>query len=107
MSPEDLQAPGVVLALVPAKDEADRVGATVRALRALPAVAEVLQERAQHGFTTMLPSSDAGWVGAELARRFGLARWQLAMSATDANRFGLRFARFLTGRPKICVMDWC
>jgi Glycosyl transferase family 2 len=33
---------GVVLALVPAKDEADRVGATVRALRQLPAVAEVL-----------------------------------------------------------------
>jgi hypothetical protein len=31
-----------VLALVPAKDEADRVGATVRALRQLPAVAEVL-----------------------------------------------------------------
>jgi hypothetical protein len=33
---------GTVLALVPAKDEADRVGATVRALRQLPAVAEVL-----------------------------------------------------------------
>jgi hypothetical protein len=31
-----------VLALVPAKDEADRVGATVRALRQLPQVAEVL-----------------------------------------------------------------
>lgn len=74
---------------------------------ALPAVAEALQERAQHGFTTMLPSSDAAWVGAELARRFGLPRWQFAMSATDANRFVLRFARFLTGRPKICVMDWC
>jgi Glycosyl transferase family 2 len=33
---------GTVLALVPAKDEADRVGATVRALRQLPGVAEVL-----------------------------------------------------------------
>src|SRR3954454_14296741 len=30
---------------------------------ALPAVAEMLQERAQRGFTTMLPSSDAAWVG--------------------------------------------
>ena len=29
------------------------------------------------------------------------------MTATDANRFVLRFARHLTGRPKICVMDWC
>lgn len=74
---------------------------------AVPAVAEALQERARRGFTTMLPSSDAAWVGDELRRRFGLARWQFAMTATDANRFALRFARHLTGRPKICVMDWC
>ncbi len=57
--------------------------------------------------TTMLPSEDAAWVADELARRFGLAKWQIAMSATDANRFVLRFARHLTGRPKIAVMDWC
>ena len=55
----------------------------------------------------MLPSADAIWVGEELARRFGLPSWQLAMSATDANRFVLRFARHLTGRPRIAVMDWC
>ena len=55
----------------------------------------------------MLPSEDAVWVGEELARRFGLPIWQLAMSATDANRFVLRFARHLTGRPRIAVMDWC
>ena len=29
------------------------------------------------------------------------------MTATDANRFVLRFARHLTGRPRIAVMDWC
>jgi glutamate-1-semialdehyde 2,1-aminomutase len=74
---------------------------------ALPSVADALHERARHGFTTMLPSSDAAWVGAELSRRFGVPRWQFALSATDANRFVLRFARFLTGRPRICVMDWC
>jgi glutamate-1-semialdehyde 2,1-aminomutase len=74
---------------------------------ALPSVAAALEERARHGFTTMLPSSDAAWVGTELARRFGLPRWQFAMSATDANRFVLRFARFVTGRPKVAVMDWC
>ena len=55
----------------------------------------------------MLPSEDAVWVGEELARRFGLPSWQLAMTATDANRFVLRFARHLTGRPRIAVMDWC
>jgi Glycosyl transferase family 2 len=36
------QGAGVVLALVPARDEAERVGATVRALRDLPGVTEVL-----------------------------------------------------------------
>ena len=44
------------------------------------------------------PSPDAAWVADELARRFGLPTWQFAMSATDANRFVLRFARHLTGR---------
>ena len=74
---------------------------------ALPAVAEALRERSEHGFTTMMPSTDAAWVGQELTRRFGLDRWQFAMTATDANRFALRFARFLTRRPKVAVMDWC
>jgi Glycosyl transferase family 2 len=39
---DDRQPEGAVLALVPARNEADRVGATVRALRELPEVAEVL-----------------------------------------------------------------
>jgi glutamate-1-semialdehyde 2,1-aminomutase len=72
-----------------------------------PALAAALADRATHGLTTMLPSTDAAWVGAELARRFGLPTWQFAMTATDANRFVLRFARALTGRPKVAVMDWC
>jgi glutamate-1-semialdehyde 2,1-aminomutase len=74
---------------------------------ALPEVADAVAEQARRGFTTMLPSADAAWVADELARRFGLARWQLAMTATDANRFVLRFARHVTGRPKIAVIDWC
>jgi glutamate-1-semialdehyde 2,1-aminomutase len=74
---------------------------------ALPEVAVAIAERARTGLTTMLPSPDAAWVGEELARRFGMPRWQMAMTATDANRFALRFARHVTGRTKICVMDWC
>jgi glutamate-1-semialdehyde 2,1-aminomutase len=74
---------------------------------ALPQVAEAVARQASLGITTMLPSGDAVWVGEELGRRFGLPTWQLAMSATDANRFVLRFARHLTGRPRIAVMDWC
>lgn len=74
---------------------------------ALPQVTDALAARAARGITTMLPSADSIWVGEELGRRFGLPSWQLAMSATDANRFVLRFARHLTGRPRIAVMDWC
>jgi len=74
---------------------------------ALPQVSAAIAERATKGITTMLPSEDAIWVADELARRFGLPRWQFAMTATDANRFVLRFARHLTGRPRIAVFDWC
>ncbi|MGY2701754.1 glutamate-1-semialdehyde 2,1-aminomutase [Nocardioides sp. HB32] len=74
---------------------------------ALPQVTDAIAARAARGITTMLPSADAVWVGEELVRRFGLPSWQLAMSATDANRFVLRFARHLTGRPRVAVMDWC
>ena len=74
---------------------------------ALSGVAEAIHAQALRGITTMLPSPDASWVASELARRFGLPKWQMAMSATDANRFVLRLARMLTGRPKVAVMDWC
>ena len=43
----------------------------------------------------------------ELARRFGLPYWQFALTATDANRFAIRIARSVTGRPKILVFNWC
>src|SRR6266576_1323382 len=64
-------------------------------------------EQAAKGITLMLPSEDALWVGEELARRFGLPSWQFALTATDANRFAIRLARELTGRPKILVFNWC
>lgn len=70
-------------------------------------VADAIAAQSRLGITTMLPSTDAPWVAGELSRRFGLPRWQLAMSATDANRFVLRFARHLSGRERIGVIDWC
>jgi glutamate-1-semialdehyde 2,1-aminomutase len=66
-----------------------------------------VQERVARGITLMLPSEDALWVGEELSRRFGPARWQFALTATDANRFAIRLAREVTGRPKILVYNWC
>ena len=63
--------------------------------------------RAGAGITTMLPTEDAAWVGEELTRRFGLARWLFTLTATDANRSALRLARQLTGRPKVLVFSYC
>jgi glutamate-1-semialdehyde 2,1-aminomutase len=58
------------------------------------------------GITTMLPTTDAQWVGAELSRRFGLPLWSFALSATDANRWAIRLARLATGRQKILVFAY-
>ncbi len=68
---------------------------------------DAIASQAKVAVTTMLPSQDATWVANELGRRFGLPRWQFALTATDANRFALRLARHLTGRSKILVFDWC
>jgi glutamate-1-semialdehyde 2,1-aminomutase len=65
------------------------------------------QQQLARGITLMLPTEDAVWVGEELQKRFGLPFWQFALSATDANRFSIRLARQITGRPKILVFNWC
>jgi glutamate-1-semialdehyde 2,1-aminomutase len=71
------------------------------------ATVEAVRVQAGRGFTFMLPTEDAVWVGEELARRFGLPYWQFAVTATDANRFAIRLAREITGRPRILVFNWC
>ncbi len=72
-----------------------------------PATAEAIAEQARRGVTLMLPTEDSAWVGEELGRRFGLPYWQFALTATDANRFTIRLARAITGRPKVLVYAWC
>ena len=71
------------------------------------ATVAALSTQAPRGLTMMLPTEDAVRVGVQLAERFGLPVWQFALSATDANRFALRLARFATGRSKILVFNWC
>jgi glutamate-1-semialdehyde 2,1-aminomutase len=71
------------------------------------AVAEAIQMQAHNGYTTMLPTEDAVWVAKELSRRFELPYWQLAMTASDANRFMIRWARAATGRNKILIFNGC
>jgi glutamate-1-semialdehyde 2,1-aminomutase len=59
------------------------------------------------GITTMLPTEDAEWVAEELTRRFGLPYWSFSLTATDANRWGIRLARLATGRSKLLVFSYC
>ena len=70
-------------------------------------VAEAITRQAGRGLTYMLPTDAAIAVGQLLAERFGLPYWQVATTATDANRFALRVARAVTGRPKILVFNGC
>ena len=72
-----------------------------------PAAVAAIKAQLDRGLTFMLPTEDSLAVSAELARRFGLPFWQAAMTATDANRFVIRLARQITGRPKILVFNWC
>ena len=72
-----------------------------------PAVVAALEAQLRQGLTTMLPSADAAEVGALLVERFRLPQWQVAMTASDANRFLLRWARAATGRQVVVVFDGC
>lgn len=55
----------------------------------------------------MVPSTLDAAVGRRLADCFGLPRWQLTLSASDANRLVLRWARAVTGGPGVRVFDGC
>ncbi len=71
-----------------------------------PTVLAVI-EQVRRGITTMLPSEDALAVGRDLAARFGVPYWQVAMTATEANRYVIRITRVLTGRPKTLAFNEC
>jgi len=70
-------------------------------------VAAAVAAQATRGYTTMLATADAGMVGRALSERFGLPLWQFAMSATDANRYIVRWIRAATGRKKLLVFNGC
>jgi len=70
-------------------------------------VARAIRRQARRGLTYMLPTSAAFAAGRLLTERFGDFRWQIATTATDANRFALRVARAVTGRAKVLVFNGC
>ncbi len=70
-------------------------------------VARAIRRQATRGLTYMLPSEAALEAGRLLTERFGAFKWQIATTATDANRFALRVARAVTNRPKVLVFNGC
>ncbi len=72
-----------------------------------PPVAAAIRRQAGRGLTYMLPSEDALAVGSLLQEKFALPFWQIATTATDANRFALRVARAVTVRDRILVFNGC
>ncbi|MEH7827314.1 aspartate aminotransferase family protein [Gemmobacter denitrificans] len=70
-------------------------------------VARAIRAQARHGLTYMLPTEAALDAAALLTQTFGDFRWQIATTATDANRFALRVARAVTGRRKVLVFNGC
>ncbi len=71
------------------------------------ATVDAINDQMKRGFTAMLPTEDAVTVASELSRRFGLPLWQFTVTATDANRHSIRYARLITGRSKVIVIDKC
>ncbi len=72
-----------------------------------PLIADAVSRQLLAGASMMLPTRDALWLGRELTRRFGLPYWNLATSASDADRFCIRLSRMITGRDKVLVFSGC
>jgi glutamate-1-semialdehyde 2,1-aminomutase len=71
------------------------------------ATVSAIKSQLELGMTAMLPTDDSVTVSSELAKRFGLPLWQFTVSATDANRHAIRYARLITDKKKIVVIDRC
>lgn len=70
-------------------------------------LARALAEQAALGLSFMLPSAKSTEVGALLAATFGLPRWQVTTTASEANRAVIRWCRGITGRHKILMFNGC
>jgi glutamate-1-semialdehyde 2,1-aminomutase len=64
-----------------------------------------VSERMKRGHQFLLPVEDAIIVSEELARRYGLPKWQYTLSASQANTEVMRVARVATGRDKVLLFD--
>lgn len=72
-----------------------------------PPLAEALAQQAGEGLSYMLPTEKGVELGAMLAAMFGLPRWQVTTTASEANRAVIRWCRGITGRRKILIFNGC
>lgn len=72
-----------------------------------PALAEALARQAGEGLSYMLPTEKGVELGAMLTQMFGLPRWQVTTTASEANRAVIRWCRGMTGRKKILIFNGC
>ncbi|CAN5620791.1 aspartate aminotransferase family protein [soil metagenome] len=66
---------------------------------------DAISRQLEQGSTFMLPTTDAAVAAELLSERFRVPEWQFSLSATDANRSLIRYARQVTGRQRILVHD--
>lgn len=70
-------------------------------------LAEALAKQARDGLSYMLPTERGVELGQMLHAMFGLPRWQVTTTASEANRAVIRWCRGITGRKKILVFNGC
>jgi glutamate-1-semialdehyde 2,1-aminomutase len=68
-------------------------------------VVQAVTERMAKGTQFHLPTEDALVVSEELARRWGLPKWQYQLSSTQAVTDAIHLARIATGRERIVVFE--
>jgi glutamate-1-semialdehyde 2,1-aminomutase len=70
-------------------------------------LADALAKQASEGLSYMLPTTTGVELGGMLSAMFGLPRWQVTTTASEANRAVIRWCRGITGRPKILIFNGC
>jgi glutamate-1-semialdehyde 2,1-aminomutase len=70
-------------------------------------LAEALAKQAGEGLSYMLPNEKGVELSQMLHAMFGLPRWQVTTTASEANRAVIRWCRGITGRQKILIFNGC
>lgn len=70
-----------------------------------PAVVAAAVDRLQRGVQFGLPTEDAITVSETLAERWGLPKWQFALSSTQSVTDVIRLARIATGRERLLTFE--